>query len=332
MRISRERLQSVALATGYRPEVLEKVIHLLKLLERIAKHPFLGSRLVLKGGTALNLFLFDLPRLSVDLDLNYIGGPDRDVMLAERPELENALRAVCAREDYRVERVPVEHAGGKWLLRYHSALGQQGNLEIDVNFMFRVPLWPTTSRDSRQVGSYYARGIPVADMHELAAGKLAALLARRQARDLFDTHLLLTRGELDRSLLRLGFVVHGAISRTDWRAVTGDDISFDPVELRNHLLPLLRNDFVTDMDDPIAWAEGLVAECRQALDVVLPLSGAEREFLDRLLDCGEIDPSLLTADAELAKRILRQPMLEWKAQNVRAYRQRSVEEAQKPGD
>ena len=72
MRISKERLSSEAEGTGFRAEVLEKVIHLLNLLETLHKHPFLKNRLALKGGTALNLFLFDVPRLSVDIDLNYV--------------------------------------------------------------------------------------------------------------------------------------------------------------------------------------------------------------------------------------------------------------------
>jgi hypothetical protein len=71
--------------------VLEKVIHLLNLLEGFNSHPFLKGRLALKGGTALNLFLFDVPRLSVDIDLNYIGAADRDTMMAERLKIEQAV-------------------------------------------------------------------------------------------------------------------------------------------------------------------------------------------------------------------------------------------------
>lgn len=66
-------------ATGFRPEVLEKVIHLLNLLTVFQRHPALSTRLALKGGTALNLFCFDLPRLSVDIDLNYMGCVLREV-------------------------------------------------------------------------------------------------------------------------------------------------------------------------------------------------------------------------------------------------------------
>jgi len=61
MRISREHLMQEAGATGFRPEMLGKVIHLMSLLGALRQHPFLMDRWVLKGGTALNLFVFDLP-------------------------------------------------------------------------------------------------------------------------------------------------------------------------------------------------------------------------------------------------------------------------------
>jgi predicted nucleotidyltransferase component of viral defense system len=153
--------------------VFEKVIHLLSLLDGFRGHPFLKHRLVLKGGTALNLFSFNLPRLSVDIDLNYIGGVEREFMLTERPKVEEAVRATCSREGLIVRRVPKEHAGGKWLLRYESALGQGGNLQVDLNFMFRIPLWPVMNLNSHSVGSYQVAGIPVLDIHELAAGNFA---------------------------------------------------------------------------------------------------------------------------------------------------------------
>lgn len=317
MKLSQEKLRAEAETTGFRPEVLEKVIHLLNLLEGFRSHPYLKGRLTLKGGTALNLFVFDMPRLSVDIDLNYIGAIEREAMLAERPKVEQAIQAVCAREDFAVQRVPADHAGGKWVLRYASALGQGGNLQVDLNFMFRVPLWDIASQDSRNVGSYQAREIPVLDLHELAAGKLAALLARRASRDLFDAHHLLTQCKLDRDRLRTAFVLYGAMNRKDWRTVSVNDVSFEANEIKHQLLPTLRNDYAGGIGQPDAWARRLVDECRSALGVVLPLSDAERAFLDRLLDHGEIVPSILTADAAWAERIKQHPLLEWKALNVR---------------
>ena len=322
MRISRQRLTSEAESTGFRAEVLEKVIHLLGLLDGLQTHPYLKGKLALKGGTALNLFFFNLPRLSVDIDLNYIGAVEREKMLSERPKVEQAIQAVCAREGFAVRRVPDQHAGGKWSLRYESSLGQGANLELDVNFMFRIPLWPVTSMDSHQVGSYRVEDIQVLDLHELAAGKLAALLARYQARDLFDAHQLLYQSRLRREQLRLAFVVYGAMNRKDWRTVSAEDLDFEEGELERQLLPLLRVDSLRDEKQPGKYGRRLVEKCREALEVVLPLSGSEMEFLDRLLDEGEIQPSLLTSDKGLQKRINRHPLLEWKALNVRQYKKK----------
>jgi len=95
-------------------------------------------------------------------------------MLEDRPKVEQALGAVFSREGFTVKRIPIEHAGGKWRLNYQSFTGQSGNLEVDLNFMFRQPLWEVQSIDSRALGDFRARNIPVLDIHELAAGKLAA--------------------------------------------------------------------------------------------------------------------------------------------------------------
>jgi hypothetical protein len=320
--ISREKLLAEASATGFRPDVLEKALQVLGLLEALHGHPLLKGRLALKGGTALNLFLFDVPRLSVDVDVNYIGSEERDAMVAERPRIEVAVRAVLSREGFEVRRMPQEHAGGKWRLRFPSALGQQGSLELDINFLLRVPLWPVVPRNSRLLGSYHAAAIPVVDDVELAGGKLAALLSRRASRDLFDAHHFLTRVAFDRRRLRVAFVVHGGINRKDWRTVKLDHVAFDTREIRQQLIPLLRGETLKGGEPLEQWGERLVEECRIGLGAVLPFEANEREFLDRLLDHGEIQPSLLTEEADVADRIRRHPGLEWKALNVRRFKSR----------
>ncbi len=136
MKISPETLIAEAESTGFRPDLLEKVALLLDLLQALQSHPFLKGKLVHKGGTALNLFVFEIPRLSVDIDLSYIGAESLEGMLEERPGIERAVHAVASREGYTVRRMPHEHAGGKWRLSYPNAFGQNGNLEIDINFMF----------------------------------------------------------------------------------------------------------------------------------------------------------------------------------------------------
>jgi predicted nucleotidyltransferase component of viral defense system len=322
MTISQQRLMEEASATGFRPEILEKVIHLLNLLENFRAHPFLKNRCALKGGTALNLFLFNVPRLSVDIDLNYIASPDRAVMLEEKPKLEKALTDVFGREGFTVSRQPAEHAGGKWRLSYPSVVTDRGNLEVDVNFMLRVPLWTPVVQDSRSVGSYRAGAIHILDVHELAAGKLVALLARHASRDLFDAHQLLTTQKLDPEKLRLGFVLYGAMNRKDWRGVALTDIAFDAQELREQLLPLLNASAIQTIGADGEWATRLVERCRKEMEMVLPLRPAEREFLDRLNDKGEIRPELLTVDQAMAAKIAQHPQLLWKATNVRQHKGR----------
>ena len=320
MKISPEKLAAEAQATGFRSDILEKVAHLLGLLDTIQSHPFLKGKLVLKGGTALNLFVFDVPRLSADIDLNYIGAENRETMLAERPKIEQAVQAVFAREGFTVKRMPEEHAGGKWLLRYASASGRTGNLEVDINFMFRVPLWPVTTCDSHLVGSWRATGIPMLDHHELAAGKLAALLARTQARDLFDSHLILRMDNLERYRLRIGFVVYGAMNRKDWRTVSIGDLDFDASELARQLIPTLRVNTAAVQSKSVEYGARLIEKCRECLSAVLPFTDSEQAFLDVLLDKGVVDSTILTTDATLQHRIQSQPLLEWKALNVRKHR------------
>ena len=120
----------VAEETGFRPEVVEKVLRLSGILARLDRHEVAGGGWLLKGGTALNLLYLDVPRLSVDIDVNYVGHEDVVGMRRARPEFERALAACCEREGCSVKRAPTEHAGGKFRLRYPSVLGGSQNLNL----------------------------------------------------------------------------------------------------------------------------------------------------------------------------------------------------------
>jgi predicted nucleotidyltransferase component of viral defense system len=313
-------LQREVEATGFRAEALEKLFRLLELLEGFRSHPFLKSRVALKGGTALNLFVFDVPRLSVDIDLNYIGAVGRDAMLAERPKVEQAIEAVCSRVGIQIKRVPGEHAGGKWRLAYTSSYGRPGALEVDVNFLLRVPLWPMTMASSKRIGALGVTEVPMLDLHELAAGKLAALFGRAASRDLFDVRELLAASTLEPEQLRLGFVVYGGISRRDWRTVSLDDVQIDPREVNQQLVPLLRAGVAPARTDLAAWGKHLVNDCRERLTAILPLHAAETEFLDHLNERGDVVPELLTTDQDMQRLLRGHPGLRWKALNVRQHR------------
>ena len=124
----------------------------------------------------LNLFYFkDVPRLSVDIDLNYIGQLDRMKMLEERPLINEAIEKILTSNHFECYRNPGHHAGGKMVWRYPSVLGQKGNLEIDLNYMYRQPLLPIQHMHPA-LSDFVEFECPVLDIHELAAGKFSALL------------------------------------------------------------------------------------------------------------------------------------------------------------
>ena len=64
MIFSPSEILPVVEATGFKADVIEKVLHLLNLLNKLNSHPFLKGKFALKGGSALNLFVLNIPRLS----------------------------------------------------------------------------------------------------------------------------------------------------------------------------------------------------------------------------------------------------------------------------
>jgi predicted nucleotidyltransferase component of viral defense system len=321
MSLSKETLLSEASATGFRPDVLEKVHYLLDLLEVMNENEFLRDRLALKGGTALNLFIFELPRLSVDIDLNYVGAADKETMLVDREEIERLLPALSRRVGLYVQTPRREYALTSWALRYESVLGGADHVKAEINFVQRVPLWPPVRLKTCLVGTRQISDILVLDEHELAGGKLAALLARRTGRDLFDAHALLTKRSLEPERLRLAFVLYGGMNIEDWRKMATSDIDKAVNDLDRNLMPLLRQEALDTLRATSDYrGEQLARECREALAAVLPLTEMEVRFLNRLNDEGEIEPEHLSADSDLSERIRCHPGLIWKAVNVKKHR------------
>ena len=320
MKFSSSQVLLLAETTGFRADMTEKALHLLNLLNALNSCRRLEGKWTLKGGTALNMFVFDFPRLSVDIDLNYIGALDREEMLKDRGEIERTVQEIFSQEGFTPKKVPTEHAGGKWRLRYLNFREQPSTLEVDLNFMFRQPLWDIRRLDSYPLGKFQALGIPVIDLHELAAGKLSALLSRDKGRDLLDCVGIFDMEIPERDRLRTAFVVYGGMSRKDWRTVSVKDVNFDLEELEKLLTPALTSRTIEEKNSLKEYAEDLAKRCREGLSLVLPFTDSEREFLDLLLEEGEIDSTVLTPDKTLQKRIQDQPLLKWKALNVRKHK------------
>jgi predicted nucleotidyltransferase component of viral defense system len=317
---SAQTLQRLGSETGLQPGTLEKVMRLLDVLQEIAGDELLADRLVLKGGTALNVFHLGLARLSVDIDLNYVGALDRATMEAERPAVDAALNRLLTAMGYAIRRQPDEHAGGKWIGRFTSALGGGATLEVDVNYMARQPLFGVDRLDSVALADVQAKGIAVLNLHEVVASKLVALIDRTAARDLFDARRILDIPGLDWTRIKAAMLAYGASGRRDWRLASIDDIGGDPKELRQKLAICLPQNAFDAAGGVEAWIEQSVEACRARLAPLFALSTEEAAFLDGVLDRGEIDTSGLAVDPDIQARIAEMPMLQWKAQNVRLHK------------
>ncbi|MFZ1101420.1 MAG: nucleotidyl transferase AbiEii/AbiGii toxin family protein [Hyphomicrobiaceae bacterium] len=290
------------------------------LLQEIARDAVLSERLVLKGGTALNLFHLGLDRLSVDIDLNYIGALDLTQMQTERPEVDAALNRLLVSQGYAVRRQPDEHAGGKWMTRYTSALGGNATLELDINYMARQPLFGTTRMDSVPFGDTRAQDTLVLDLHEIVAGKLVALVDRHAARDLFDARRIMAIEGLDWRRIKAAVLAYGACGRRDWRTLSLARLKGDPREFRQKLIICLPSDKFGTKEQIDAWIEETVALCQEKFALLFDLTANEQAFLDGILDRGEIDAALLDVAPEARQRIGAMPMLAWKCQHVRERR------------
>lgn len=321
MEVSAQSLARLAAERQFQPATLERVIRLLDILDAFAADSLIAPRVALKGGTALNVFHAALDRLSVDIDVNYVGEADKARMDEDRPGLEDRILRLMESKGYSARREPSEHAGGKWIFRYASALGGAGSIEIDINYLFRTPLFGVGRMPSAALGDYRATAVPVLDIHEIVAGKLVALITRRTARDLFDAHRIIAMPDLDWAKIKLATLMIGASARSfDWRTVSADRIGCDGSDITAKLITCLPGRYFDAFGGQKAWIETVTAECRRGLAPLFQLNEGEMAFLNGVLDKGVIDAGRLGAPDEVRAAIEACPALRWKAQNVRAWK------------
>jgi hypothetical protein len=91
------------------------------------------------GEPALNLFLLSVPRLSVDIDLNYVGSGEKERMYAERPFLERAITDVGRELGFRVEPGAAQHSGRSFKFVYRGEYDSDF-VKVDVDYLNRSPL------------------------------------------------------------------------------------------------------------------------------------------------------------------------------------------------
>lgn len=300
----------------FEPRTVDKVERLLELLDEIERHPALKNKLALHGGTAINLFMLDIPRLSVDIDVSYIGSAAREDMLADRPHIENGIETVARALGYIVEARPGGFAGRTFLLRYHGNWGID-HVKVDCIYMNRSPILPPVMRETPIWPGTKVRTFANA---ELAAGKVKAFFERVKVRDLYDISNLggfytsLEPSEQEKAHRLI--LYYASLSAHFPKPFEGRERRFanSLSELSEQLYPMLRSSTERPtIEELLEDAEHFIARW------VLPRTDEEREYLDRLAG-GHYSPELVFPDKSMARAATENPEALWKVKNLRKMR------------
>ena len=327
MNVSLEYLERCSAQTGYPVSPLEKVVRLGEMAGDVARHPFLGSVLALKGGTALNLCFGPPKRLSVDLDFNYTGHRDREKMLADRPRVEQAVAELARRKGYRVQQSRDAFAGRKIYLVYRSVLGPEERIELDLNFLFRVPIAGTEQGELWQPGELDRPKVRMVGLQEIVAGKMLAMLDRGAARDVWDLANLPAPANDAKGLpsFRALFIALAAILDHPLPTYTLSRLKGLVTErtVVEQLAPMLAVDAPPRADDLVKQAWAVHSEFM----TLRPNEAAYIASIER----GELRPELLFPDdPETAQRMAEHPAILWKVTNVRAHLARRTKKLSEP--
>jgi len=314
--MDRDLISALSAESSFPAGPLEKVIRLGEVAAAVARHPLLSRVLALKGGTALNMFDGPPPRLSVDLDFNFIGALDREEMLRARPDLERAVDAIARELKYEIQRSRDEFAGRKIFLNFVSVNGSPDRIEIDLNFLQRLSLAPLRMAAMWQPGDLSQPEVQLCGLPEIAAGKICALLDRCKPRDLFDVIRLPEAGASfwsNRSFKKLVIAFTGTLDHPLHTYGRERMERVRSIDIEAELEPMLGGQTRVDRVELIdrAW---------KAVEPLLDLDDSEREFVDRL-QAGDLRLDLLVSeDEEMSQRLGKWPPLRWKALNARKHR------------
>ena len=163
----------------------------------------------LKGGTAINFFVRDFPRVSVDIDLVYLPIGERDLSLRE---LSAALVRISRDVETRIpgSRIISKRPKGTDLWSGCSVRREDATIKIEPNLVMRGSLFlPERRTLSPKAQSVFELSVECRTLseNELYAGKICAALDRQHPRDLFDV-LMLFRHAPFGDALRKAFIVY----------------------------------------------------------------------------------------------------------------------------
>ncbi len=295
--------------TGFLKTRLEKVYRLLEILKEISLHPLLSKALALKGGTAINLFLFDCPRLSIDLDFNFIGADSKD----ETDKVRNEVGAVFG-SIFRFFRYSAESKSNEgidqYYVSYETLFKGTDRIKVEVNYLLRLSLEKPSPRPVRSPFAWKFKVHTLA-LEELYAAKCVALFDRVTPRDLFDVYLLSSSEapEYDFDTLKKFFLFYSSISRSSFFDFKIDLIQkLTEKEIKDQLWPLLSKKTRPSKSEMLKKATPFLRR-------LLTLSLREKQFLEGFYR-GRPDFSFLFDKPTLVQTCQAHPMVLWKQQHL----------------
>jgi hypothetical protein len=255
----------------------------------------------LKGGTAICFFYRDLPRLSVDIDLTYLGTEGHaDAVAAIAKALERIAERL-RKQGFKVEAAKSSQGHIHKLF----VADKQGRIKIEPNFVLRGTIHQVEKRNlSAKAEELFetAVSMQVVSAPDLYAGKLCAALDRQHPRDLFDVRLLLAAEGIT-DAIRKAFVIYLASSDRPIHEI------ITPTRLDIKLA--FEKEFQGMTTDPVSLDELLAARETMIEQLNSSLTANERAFL---ISVKEVAPRW-----ELMKLpgIENLPALQWKLSNIK---------------
>lgn len=312
---SKRYLEQIAGEQGFIRDNLEKVMRLAEVLNYFHESNLLSKTLVLKGGTAINLAVFDLPRLSVDIDLDSSNNCNRETMLEERCKVNDEILRYMQSEGYRLApSTKNPHTLDSWVFHYTNAAGNNDSIKIEINYSNRCHVLPITDME---INIPFLKGIHVRTLSpiELFAGKINALIGRCAARDIYDVHNMIVgklfTSEEERTLLRKTLVFYLTVgSSRKGESVPVNFNDFPQIkgvgfpQIRSQLLPVLRKTEHFDF-------EKAKEEIKNYLASLLVLTDKERMYINNF-NKRHYTPELLFDDSYIVENISAHPMALWK--------------------
>ena len=253
------------------------------------------------------MFYRELPRLSVDIDLDYIGETKEEIE-KDKEELWNFLQMALFQKNYSLSpQSKMYFALDSAVFQYINNAGNRDNIKIEINYLDRKHVLPLCDKPIKTPVAESDICVKVLSACELYGSKLAALIGRCKPRDVYDVYGLIANDIIeDKEMLKKCTIFYNCIG--------GDasicDVSLDILDgvtdrdINRQLKPMLNKNDRFKKD-------AVIVSIKEYLQELLVFSDNEKEFVKEFAN-KNYRPELLFEDKDIVERISAHPMALWR--------------------